>query len=45
LQDNNRLSAEALAAVETARAGIIDGSIVVTKASSKEAVQKVIDAK
>jgi len=45
LQDNNRLSDEALAAVETARAAIIDGSIVVTKVSSKEDVQKVIDAK
>lgn len=45
LQDNNRLSDEALAAVAAAREGIINGSITVTKADSREAVQQVIDAK
>jgi basic membrane protein A len=45
LQDNKQLSSEALAAVKTARQGIIDGSIQVTKAASKEEVQKVIDSK
>lgn len=45
LQDNSQLSEAALAAVKSARQGIIDGSISVTKATSKEAVQKVIDSK
>lgn len=45
LQDNNRLSSAALDAVKKARAGIVDGSISVTKATSKEEVQKVIDQK
>lgn len=45
LQNNNQLSDAALDAVAAARAGIIDGSIEVTKAASKEAVQQVIDSK
>jgi len=45
LQDNNRLSEEALAAVAKAREGIISGEITVTKADSREAVQQAIDAK
>lgn len=45
LQDENDLNPQALAAVEKARAGIIDGTVKVTKASSKEQVQKVIDQK
>lgn len=45
LQDNKQLSDDALSAVKTARQGIIDGSIKVTKAASKEEVQKVIDSK
>lgn len=45
LQDNKQLSADALQAVERARKDIINGSIQVTKAASKDEVQAVIDAK
>lgn len=45
LQDNKQLSESALTAVKTARQGIIDGSIKVTKATSKAEVQGVIDSK
>lgn len=45
LQDNQRLSAEALAAVDAAIAGIIDGSVTISKAGSKDEVQAIIDAK
>lgn len=45
LQDNKQLSESALVAVKTARQGIIDGSIKVTKATSKDEVQSIIDSK
>lgn len=45
LQDNQKLSAAALDAVDKAREGIIDGSVKITKAASKDEVQDVISKK
>lgn len=45
LQDSDKLNAAAQEAVKQARQGIIDGSIKVTKATTKDEVQRVVDGK
>lgn len=45
LQETDGLTPEIMEAVEAAKAGIIDGSITVTQATSMDEVQAIIDAK